>query len=168
MCHTRCSLFGYIFVNALHLSCWERGLNADMLEVRPIELYKNSNHARIFIQSCFKFVSRKFSNMSALQLLKESCAAKQFVSFKDLPVGTYKITKFISSETKFGRRIRAEFGTQYVYLPKSMDCLEETTLAELNQSPVMMVFKGCSTSNNRWDKKINCTVFFRGLTIVFF
>lgn len=88
--------------------------------------------------------------MSAVTLLQESCSTKQFVSFKTLPVGAYKITKFTSSQTTYGRKIRAEFGSQYVFLPKNTaDYLDDQKVEELNKTPLVMVYNGKSSTNNR-------------------
>lgn len=88
--------------------------------------------------------------MSALSLLQDSCISKQYTSFKNLPLGAYKIVKFASAETLYGRKIRAEFGSQFVYLPKSVgDCLDDKKIEELNEIPVMMVYNGKSHTNNR-------------------
>lgn len=85
-----------------------------------------------------------------MSLLQESCSSKQFVSFKTLPVGAYKITKFTSTQTTYGRKIRAEFGVQYVFLPKNTaDYLDDEKVEELNQTSLMMVYNGKSPLNNR-------------------
>lgn len=87
--------------------------------------------------------------MSALDILKKSCVQKQFLSFKDLPVGDYKVTKFTSYEhTTYGRKIRAELEDSIIHLPKYVEqYLDDYTIAELNLSPVMMIFTG--KVNNR-------------------
>lgn len=83
----------------------------------------------------------------ALQLLNESCAPKGYTSFSELAVGAYKITKFNACETKlYGKKITAEFGLNYVYLPKSV-ALNEEALEELNKSPVYMIYKGRGPRN---------------------
>lgn len=89
--------------------------------------------------------------MNALEILKKSCIPKEFVSFKTLKVGEYKITKFISCETQqYGRKIRAEFGSQYVYLPKCVADMTDQEIAKLNQElPVMLIYSGKSIVNNR-------------------
>lgn len=89
--------------------------------------------------------------MSALDILKKSCIPKEFVSFKTLKLGEYKITKFISCDTQqYGRKIRAEFGGQYVYLPKCVADLDDQDITKLNtELPVMMIYSGRSITNNR-------------------
>lgn len=86
----------------------------------------------------------------ALQLLNNSCAAKEFVSFKDLAIGAYKITKFTICQTKlYGKKVTAEFGLKFVFLPKSVAELDEAAIEELNKTPVYMLYKGRGSPNNR-------------------
>lgn len=85
-----------------------------------------------------------------MDLLKSSCIPKQFVSFKSLPIGVYKITKFAMVETQYGTKVRAEIGHQYVFLPQRMTAICEAAIDELNQSPKIMVYSGrVASQHNR-------------------
>lgn len=86
----------------------------------------------------------------ALELLKEALITTTYINFDDLEVGAYKITKFASCDTKsYGKKITAEFGKKYVFLPKSVADLDDATIEELNKTPVYMIYKGRVPKNKK-------------------
>lgn len=77
-----------------------------------------------------------------MELLKAACIPQQFVSFKVLPIGVYKVTKFSMVDTQqYGTKVRVDFGNQYVYLPQRLNVICDS-LDELNKSPKIMVYTG--------------------------
>lgn len=86
--------------------------------------------------------------LRAFDLLKLAVRPKQFMSFKNLPLGAYQVLHFSTEHTKnYGLRVKADMGERYVYLPeRTLKDLKpeeyDAFITALNDSPKMMIYKG--------------------------
>lgn len=71
-------------------------------------------------------------------------ASRPYISFDNLEIGEYKVNKFSFVESTYGRRIRIELDTGYMFLPRRyMDLVSNQDLQLLNKSaPKIMQFDG--------------------------
>lgn len=81
--------------------------------------------------------------MDALNQLKAICAKKTFKSFKDLVPGEYIVNNFALVTTTHGVRVSLTIdnGSTFLYLPERFN-MDEATIAELNDSPKIMIYGG--------------------------
>lgn len=79
----------------------------------------------------------------ALAQLKEVCRKMTYKSFKDLSPGEYIINNFSSVETAHGKRVRIllDNGSTYMLLPSRFN-FDDTTIADLNSRPKIMIYGG--------------------------
>lgn len=82
--------------------------------------------------------------------LKAACSNKNFKSFKDLAIGEHLIEKFSIVNTSFGDRVRVDLKDCFMFLPERfMTYLDGEAIKKLNESNIMMSYKGRNLNNNR-------------------
>ena len=89
--------------------------------------------------------------MSALDRLKAACMGKTYnktyKNFDELVIGEHVVHEFVAVETKHGRRVRIQLDTHHMFLPPRFnETLDDAALAELNSSPIVMVYGGKDAS----------------------
>lgn len=88
--------------------------------------------------------------MSALNLLKQVCNDKPYVSFEDLSMGDYFISSFALVQSNFGLRIRVDIGNRMLLLPdRFTKAFTEEHIKELNQGEYIMIYKGKEPSTKK-------------------
>lgn len=85
----------------------------------------------------------------AFNALQDACAAKDCVSFNDLPIGEYPIRNFSLTDTMYGTTLKVEFADKYVFLPRRFAANQTNdTVAELNNPPKILVYNGKDPRRN--------------------
>lgn len=81
--------------------------------------------------------------MESFNKFKKACWNSQFISFENLAIGEYVVSKFTLTQTAFGPKIKVTFGHNYVFLPNRFsENMTEADVDGLNQVPQKMVYSG--------------------------
>lgn len=87
--------------------------------------------------------------MDAFAALKQACSGQDLVSFRDLPIGEYPVTRFSIIQTRFGPKVKADLGSKSVTLPNRFTSkITPDDIIKLNSVPQIMVYSGKDASNH--------------------